>query len=103
MLNNAYRSIARSALATSRRSVSTTTTPTATATATVYKNAINADIHNNVRAKLLADPATYPLIFILGVAMAGCSGFGVWFLRTSTDVRVDPNKRLRLIRNWSRE
>eukprot|EP01083_Nonionella_stella_P269708 912799_1 len=99
MLNNAYRSIARSALATSRRSASTSTTPTAT----VYKNAINADIHNNVRAKLLADPATYPLIFILGVAMAGCSGFGLWFMRTSTDVRVDPDKRLRLIRNWSRE
>ena len=45
----------------SRRSMSTN----------IYDNAIRADAHNNVRKKMLSDPATYPLILILGVAMGG--------------------------------
>lgn len=69
----------------------------------IYDAAIRADKHNNVKKKLLSDPATYPLIFILGVAMAGCSGFGLWFLNTCTDVRIDTTKRNQLIRNWSKE
>jgi hypothetical protein len=69
----------------------------------IYDAAVRADKHNNVKKKLLSDPATYPLIFILGVACAGCSGFGMWFLSTSNDVRIDTGKRARLIRDWSKE
>jgi hypothetical protein len=69
----------------------------------IYDAAIRADKHNNVTKKMLSDPATYPLMLILGVAMAGCSGFGIWFLNNCTDVRVDPAKRNQLIRDWSKQ
>jgi hypothetical protein len=68
-----------------------------------YDKAIRMDQHNNVKAKLLSDPATYPLILILGVAMSGCTGFGLWFLGNNPDVRLNPTNRSKLIRDWGRE
>ena len=68
--------------------------------ATIYDKAIRADAHNNVKAKMLSDPATYPLIVILGFAVSFCSGFGVWFLTSASDVRIDPSKRNKLLRDW---
>jgi len=69
----------------------------------IYDAAVRADKHNNVKKKLLSDPATYPLIFILAVAMSGCTGFGLWFLGNNSDVRINTTKRAQIIRDWSKE
>lgn len=41
----------------------------------------------------LSDPASYPLIAILGAAGVFCSGFGIYFLATAPDVQISPLKR----------
>ncbi|KAL7547197.1 hypothetical protein ACHAWF_010512 [Thalassiosira exigua] len=48
----------------------------------------------------LSDPATYPLIAILGGACVFCTAFGVWFLSTAPDVQISPLKRSATVRNW---
>lgn len=83
----------RNALNSRRRMMSTN----------IYDAAVRADKHNNVKKKLLSDPATYPLIFILAVAMSGCTGFGLWFLGNNSDVRINTTKRAQIIRDWSKE
>ena len=69
----------------------------------VYAKALSMEKQNNVRKEMLSDPSTYPLILILGVACAGCSGFGFWFLTHSVDVRLYPSQRQQLVRDWSRQ
>lgn len=49
----------------------------------------------------LSDPATYPLIAILGAACVFCTGFGVFFLTTAPDVQISPLKRSKTIRDWN--
>jgi hypothetical protein len=78
---------------TTRRSMSTG----------AYDKAIRMDMHNNVRAKMLSDPATYPLMLILGFAISATTGFGLWFLTHHKDVRVSPKRRNTMIRDWGRE
>ncbi|KAL3757151.1 hypothetical protein ACHAWU_004583 [Discostella pseudostelligera] len=48
----------------------------------------------------LSDPASYPLIAILGAAGVFCSGFGIYFLATAPDVQISPLKRNKTIRDW---
>lgn len=61
---------------------------------------MEADSKSNVKGKLLSDPATYPLILILGCAVGMCTGFGLFFISSASDVRVDPEKRTKLVRDW---
>jgi len=68
-----------------------------------YDKALRMDQYNNVKAKMLSDPATYPLILILGVAVSGCTGFGLWFLSNAKDVRLSPTNRNKILRDWGRE
>lgn len=69
----------------------------------IYETFMKAEKqHSNVKDGMLSDPSTYPLIFILGCAMAGCSGFGFWHLAHAPDVRLNPAKRNELFRDWSR-
>ena len=42
----------------------------------VYDKAIRMDMHNNIRAKMLSDPATHPLMLILGSGLSLVTGFG---------------------------
>mmetsp|Transcript_13767 Transcript_13767/g.20155 ORF Transcript_13767/g.20155 Transcript_13767/m.20155 type:complete len:99 (+) Transcript_13767:37-333(+) len=89
-MNNALRNTARTALNAQRRYKSTNT----------YLDALNAESFNNVRKELLSDPSTYPLIVILGCAVAGCTGFGCWHLTHASDVRMGATRRNQLIRDW---
>lgn len=61
---------------------------------------VSADAKNNVRGKLLSDPATYPLIVIMGAAVSMCTGFGIFFLTSASDVRLNPENRNKLMRDW---
>mmetsp|Transcript_20039 Transcript_20039/g.29298 ORF Transcript_20039/g.29298 Transcript_20039/m.29298 type:complete len:98 (+) Transcript_20039:1227-1520(+) len=97
MMNNAFRNVARTALNSQRRSMSNTPI------GDIYVKAMNADKHNNVAKKFLSDPATYPLILILGCTGAFCSGFGFWFLGTKSDVRINPTNRNKVIRDWGKQ
>lgn len=49
----------------------------------------------------LSDPASYPLIAILGGAGCFAAGFIIYFTATSPDVQVSPLKRNKTIRDWS--
>jgi hypothetical protein len=46
----------------------------------------------------MSDPATYPIIGVIGFAGAFCSGFGFWFLFNSKDIRIAPQHRHEIIR-----
>lgn len=59
-----------------------------------------ADSKLNERGKLLSDPATYPLIFILGCSLGMFTGFGIYALSTYPDIRMSPEKRNKLFRDW---
>ena len=48
----------------------------------------------------LSDPATYPIIAVLGTATGLCSGFGLWFVLNNPDVRVNPKRRNSVLRTW---
>lgn len=61
---------------------------------------IKADSLLNERGKLLSDPATYPLLIILGFTVGMFTGFGIFFLETAPDLRFNPEKRNTLFRNW---
>lgn len=61
---------------------------------------VEADAKSNVKGKLLSDPATYPLIVILGCAVSMFTGFGLFFASSASDVRLDPEKRTKLVRDW---
>ena len=45
------------------------------------------------KSNWLSDPATYPLIAILGATGVFVSGFIVYFLTTAPDVQISPLKR----------
>ena len=51
----------------------------------------------------LNDPSTYPLIVVLGAAAGLCSGFGIYFLTTSKDVQINPQRRNSIMRTWGAE
>ena len=61
-----------------------------------YDKAIRMDEHTNEKAEMLSDPSTYPLILILGGALSGCAGFGIWNLSHNPDVRCNPANRNKL-------
>ncbi|KAG7354876.1 NADH-ubiquinone reductase complex 1 MLRQ subunit [Nitzschia inconspicua] len=48
----------------------------------------------------LADPSTYPLIFIMGVAGCLVLGVGASCLMYNPDVQISPNKRGSTMRTW---
>lgn len=48
----------------------------------------------------LSDPATYPLVGILGAACCFCTGFGIYFLTVAPDVQISPLKRNKTMRDW---
>ncbi|KAJ1459053.1 hypothetical protein M885DRAFT_512227 [Pelagophyceae sp. CCMP2097] len=47
------------------------------------------------------DPATYPLVAIMGFALVGASIFGFRAMLFSPDVRITKNKRNQVIRDWA--
>eukprot|EP00571_Detonula_confervacea_P014594 CAMPEP_0172308990 /NCGR_PEP_ID=MMETSP1058-20130122/9419_1 /TAXON_ID=83371 /ORGANISM="Detonula confervacea, Strain CCMP 353" /LENGTH=95 /DNA_ID=CAMNT_0013021535 /DNA_START=160 /DNA_END=447 /DNA_ORIENTATION=+ len=49
----------------------------------------------------LSDPATYPLIAILGGTGVFVTGFIAYFLASSPDVQISPLKRSKTIRDWT--
>jgi hypothetical protein len=51
----------------------------------------------------LSDMTTYPIVVVLGFAVALCAGVGVTGLMCNPDVRVDPSKRNTIIRTWGIE
>jgi len=59
---------------------------------------VHADKKYSFRKAWFSDPATYPLIAVLGAACGLCSGFGIYFISSSKDVRISPQKRHALIR-----
>ncbi len=69
---------------------------------TIYANAL-ATPQPQVWRDLLSDPSLYPLMLLLGCTLSGCVGFGLHTLLHEVDVRVDPKKRNRLLRDWSKE
>lgn len=54
------------------------------------------------RENWLSDPATYPIIAVLGGAMTLV--VGIWFhsLAINKDVQIDPKKRNSIIRTWGK-
>lgn len=50
----------------------------------------------------MSDPATYPLILILGCAISFMTGTGVHMLMHNQDVEIDPVKRNQGMRDWGR-
>ncbi len=70
----------------------------------IYRVALNIEqSKNHVWEQLFSDPSTYPLILILGCTLSGFAGFASHHFRTNVDIRIDPQKRNRLIRDWSSE
>jgi hypothetical protein len=62
---------------------------------------VKADSLLNERGKLLSDPATYPLLVILGMTVGMFAGFGIYYLETAPDLRFNPEKRNTLLRYWT--
>eukprot|EP01083_Nonionella_stella_P312876 1120755_1 len=94
-----FRQFARSATQKSRRYMSS-----APFNDNIYRVALNIEqSKNHVWEQLFSDPSTYPLILILGCALSGFAGFTFHHFRTNVDIRIDPHKRNRLIRNWASE
>jgi hypothetical protein len=60
-----------------------------------------ADSLLNESGKLLSDPATYPLLVILGLTVGMFTGFGMYYLETAPDLRFNPGKRNSLLRYWT--
>lgn len=52
------------------------------------------------KSNWLSDPATYPLIAILGATGVFVSGFIVYFLTTAPDVQISPLKRYVCVRSY---
>jgi NADH-ubiquinone reductase complex 1 MLRQ subunit len=50
------------------------------------------------KANWLSDPATYPIIGILTIAVAGCSGFIAYKVTRCPDVRVSKTQKGQVIR-----
>mmetsp|Transcript_26433 Transcript_26433/g.31189 ORF Transcript_26433/g.31189 Transcript_26433/m.31189 type:complete len:98 (-) Transcript_26433:305-598(-) len=92
MINNTFRQLARSAIPNQRRLMSSNGQYSTTF--------ITAGKDYSMKKTWLSDPATYPLIAVLGIATGLCSGFGFWFLLNNPDVRLNPQKRNTLIRTW---
>eukprot|EP00978_Attheya_sp_CCMP212_P001937 scaffold4033_cov57-Attheya_sp.AAC.3 len=59
--------------------------------------------HRTFRKMWLSDMTTYPIVVVLGFAIALCTGVGVTGLMCNPDVRVDPSKRNTIIRTWGIE
>jgi len=59
--------------------------------------------HRTFRKMWLSDMTTYPIVVVLGFAVALCAGVGVTGLMCNPDVRVDPSKRNTIIRTWGIE
>ena len=62
-----------------------------------------AGFHPKATAKeiWLGDPATYPIIVIMGFATAMCSTVALRCLFTNPDVRITKKARTQVIRDWS--
>mmetsp|Transcript_27473 Transcript_27473/g.35794 ORF Transcript_27473/g.35794 Transcript_27473/m.35794 type:complete len:132 (-) Transcript_27473:102-497(-) len=65
--------------------------------------ALRADIGYSIKHYGLSDPSTYPLILVLGCAMAFVTGMGIFSLTTYKDVELDPHKRNSTMRTWGRD
>mmetsp|Transcript_29148 Transcript_29148/g.28018 ORF Transcript_29148/g.28018 Transcript_29148/m.28018 type:complete len:95 (+) Transcript_29148:58-342(+) len=92
MFNNAIRNVTRPLIANQRRlqsskSECSTTFLTANKKETFSKN-------------FLSDPATYPIIVVLGAAGALCAGFATYCLTCNNDVRINPTRRNSILRTW---
>jgi hypothetical protein len=48
----------------------------------------------------LSDPATYPIMFILGVATVGCSAFMTYKFSTGMNFRISPSTKGQTLRTW---
>lgn len=51
----------------------------------------------------LSDPATYPLIVIMGCAITFVTGASVHALTSYKDVQIDPKKRNSVLQTWGQE
>ena len=49
----------------------------------------------------LSDPSTYPIMVVLGFAMAMCTGFMFYKLTRCDDVRVTSKAKGQVLRTWS--
>lgn len=52
---------------------------------------------------MMGDPATYPLMIIVGSAMTMASGFMIWYSIHSPDVRLNKKERQALERQFVEE
>lgn len=52
------------------------------------------------RKNWLAQPATYPLLIVMGAASALVVGVAASCLAASPDVRISPGKRAATLRTW---
>ena len=48
----------------------------------------------------LSDPSTYPILAVVGIAIAGCSSFITYKITQCPDVRVTSATKGKVIRTW---
>jgi hypothetical protein len=56
-----------------------------------------------VKENWLSDPATYPILIMLGGAMCLIVGMGANELMTDKDLRINPSKKQETLQNWGDE
>mmetsp|Transcript_23538 Transcript_23538/g.32872 ORF Transcript_23538/g.32872 Transcript_23538/m.32872 type:complete len:95 (-) Transcript_23538:159-443(-) len=90
MLTNIARNAARMSIAANQRRMQSNVSTTF----------LTASKKTSVKKDWFSDPATYPLIAVLGAACALCTGVGFACLGFNPDVQIDPKKRNQVIRSW---
>jgi hypothetical protein len=61
------------------------------------------EVKERQRKGMLQDPATYPLMAIVGSALTFATGFMIWYSQSHADVRLNRKERQKLMRELSKQ
>ncbi|CAB9502582.1 expressed unknown protein [Seminavis robusta] len=94
-MNSALRNTARVAMTTGQRRCLSSSTPEH-----AFVKMRQAESSKSFAQTWMSDPATYPIIGVLGIACGMCAGVGSYYLMACKDVQINPAKRGDVIRTW---